>query len=57
MSFVRFYTDSKGKLGKNGLFYNVQLDTGIILFPNEPYLRIEETGIFFNGSLTLDYSF
>ncbi len=57
MSFVRFYTDSKGKLGKNGLFYNVQLDTGIILFPNEPYLRIEETGIFFNGSLTLDCSF
>ncbi len=57
MSFVRFYTDSRGKLVKNGLFYNVQLDTGIILFPNEPYPRIEETGIFFNGSLALDYSF
>lgn len=52
-----FYTGYKGKLGKKALFYNIQLGTGIILFPDESYPRLEETSIFFNGNLTLGYSF
>ncbi len=52
-----FYSGYKGDLGKKGLFYNIQLGTGIIIFPDESYPRSEDTGIFFNGNLTLGYSF
>ncbi|NQX84498.1 MAG: hypothetical protein HRT67_01010 [Flavobacteriaceae bacterium] len=52
-----FYTGYKGKLGEKGLFYNIQIGTGLIIFPDQSYPRLEETGIFLNGNLTLGYSF
>ncbi|MEL6717152.1 MAG: hypothetical protein AAFP82_00385 [Bacteroidota bacterium] len=52
-----FYSGYKGFLGNKGLFYNVQLGTGIIIFPDESYPRLEDTGVFFNGNLTIGYTF
>jgi hypothetical protein len=52
-----FYCGYKGKLGNKGLFYNIQLGTGVIIFPDESYPRTEDIGIFFNGNLTIGYLF
>ena len=51
------YTGYKGTLGKKKLFYNIQVGIGVIIFPDESYPRSKDTNLFFNGNLTLGYSF
>ncbi|MCG8700198.1 MAG: hypothetical protein MI922_19245 [Bacteroidales bacterium] len=52
-----FYTGYKGNIGKKGLFYNIQVGTGKVIFINGTYPRSEESDFFINGNLTVGYSF
>ena len=52
-----FYTGYKGYFLKEKWFYNVQLGFGKIIFPDESYPRAEEGKLFYNGNLTVGYSF